>query len=100
MDFSDGDFEWDENKRRINLGKHGIDFIRARLIFDDEHHVILRSPVEQPEMRFLAIGMLSERLVTVVFTFRGSRIRLISARRARIAERRAYEQRRHSPPGR
>jgi uncharacterized protein len=36
-------FEWDETKRRSNIAKHGIDFLRARLIFDRRPHLDLDS---------------------------------------------------------
>jgi uncharacterized DUF497 family protein len=32
---AEGSFEWDENKRRANLGKHGIDFIDSMRVFSD-----------------------------------------------------------------
>jgi uncharacterized DUF497 family protein len=37
-------FEWDEEKRRQNLAKHGIDFPRAALVFDGRQAVMLYSP--------------------------------------------------------
>jgi len=37
------DFEWDENKNRINFSKHGITFEQAAAVFDDRHQ--LREPI-------------------------------------------------------
>ncbi len=37
-------FEWDENKRQQNLAKHGVDFLRAALVFDGRPAVMLYSP--------------------------------------------------------
>ncbi len=82
--------EWDENKRRINLAKHKIDFEDAAALFDAPALVI--DSGHKSESRFLAIGCVSKRLITVVFTMRGARCRIISARRARENEQRAYHQ--------
>ena len=38
------EFEWDEDKRLSNLEKHGVDFFRARLLFDGRDSLILPSP--------------------------------------------------------
>ena len=32
-------FEWDENKRELNLEKHGIDFVDAIEVFDDPDRI-------------------------------------------------------------
>ena len=32
-------FEWDDNKEKINLSKHGIDFSTAALVFQDENRI-------------------------------------------------------------
>jgi uncharacterized DUF497 family protein len=83
------EFEWDEAKRQSNLDKHGIDFLRARRLFDGRPVVNTRSSYPDEE-RFLTTGMLDDLFVTVVWTERGSAIRFISARRARDAEKRAH----------
>ena len=82
-------FEWDERKRRLNLERHGIDFEDARHIFS-ESPVYLSSSIHHDELRRLAIGLLDDIEITVVFTMRGENIRLISARRARRNERKIY----------
>lgn len=33
------DFEWDERKRRLNLEKHGVDFLDAIQVFSDPNHI-------------------------------------------------------------
>ncbi len=83
------EFEWDEAKRESNLAKHGIDFGVAIELFDGRPAWTARSSYAQEE-RFLTTGTIEGRLVTVVWTPRGETIRLISARRARDAEQRAY----------
>lgn len=82
------EFEWDETKRQKVLEKHGIDFSKAGQIFQIRHIVLdAKSDVEP---RFIAIGFLSEEWIAVIFTFRGNVRRLITARKARENERRAY----------
>ena len=51
-------FEWDENKRRINLQKHGLDFRDARLVFTDEAFVIEDPHDDYDEQRYILQGML------------------------------------------
>jgi uncharacterized protein len=83
-------FEWDEAKRQSNIAKHGIDFVRASLIFDGRAHLERDSP-RGKERRFLRIAKLEGRLIAVAWTSRGKDVvRLISARRARDEEERAY----------
>jgi uncharacterized DUF497 family protein len=85
------EFEWDEAKRLANNEKHDIDFAAVRQLFDRRPVVTFQSKYEA-EPRFLTIGMLDQQLVTVVWTWRGSVIRLISARRASDEERRRFRQ--------
>jgi len=89
----EGIFEWDENKNLANIRKHGIDFLDARRVFSDPAAITFPSKGGRTEPRFLVVGRVGSRLVTVVFTMRGGRIRIISARRCRAQERRLYEYR-------
>ena len=83
-----GGFEWDDEKSRRNLAKHGIDFDDAKEVFYGP--VIIRQSNRGNEERWVAVGYLENRLVAVVFTRRGDVIRIISARRARKNEEREY----------
>ena len=77
-------YEWDENKRRTNLAKHGVDFA-AMHAFDWETAAV--EPDDHPlEPRWIARGVIGSRLHVVVFTERGSRIRIISLRKANPRE--------------
>lgn len=83
-------FEWDDEKNRINLRKHGIDFTDAAQVFFDENRI------EQPdefhsddEDRWQVIGMVNE-ILFVIYTDREDRTRIISARKADKRERRIY----------
>jgi uncharacterized protein len=78
-------FEWDDEKAEANYRKHGVDFAKARRVFDDlfavERHDLFSATYG--EDRFIITGMVGGALVTVVYTSRDADcIRLISARRA------------------
>lgn len=84
--------EWDPNKADINLQKHGISFSDAEAVLFDPNALSFEDPTAQSERRFIAIGMDHLwRLLVLVYTERGDRIRLISARPATRSERRNYE---------
>jgi len=83
-------FEWDENKRQMNLAKHGIDFLRVVTLFDRKY--LNEELAYADELRWKAIGLIDGMEIAVIYTRRNERIRLISARRARNYERRAYRQ--------
>jgi len=80
------EFEWDEAKNRANRAKHGFDFTHAIRIFvgSVRRHLDQRPWAEE---RFVATGLVEGRFVTVVYTVRGDRYRIISARLARRKER-------------
>jgi uncharacterized DUF497 family protein len=81
-------FEWDDQKREFNLAKHSIDFDSAVEVFHGP--IILRRSDRNNEERWTALGYSDNRLIVVVFTRRADVIRIISARRARKNEERAY----------
>ena len=85
-------YEWDENKRKVNLQKHKIDFVDAVKIFDS-FYLEFSSPKKEEE-RFLVIGVLENILCSLVYTNRGNKKRIISVRRARKKERVVYERER------
>ena len=87
--------EWDEEKAAGNRGKHGIDFDEALDALYEP--VVLTRSDRNNEERWLAIGKTEKRTIAVVFTVRGDVLRIISARRARKYEERAY---RHAALGR
>jgi uncharacterized DUF497 family protein len=86
---------WDEPKRLTNFETHGLDFVDARDRFDFEDAMIISSyPGDDARPRFIAIGPLNGRLVTVVFSPLGSdALSLISLRPTSRKERNAYETR-------
>lgn len=87
------EFEWDEEKAKKNLKKHGVSFEEAATIFNDPRIATIFDPDHsEDEERFVSLGMsFIQRLLSVVHTKRGKRSRLISARKATKAERKTYE---------
>ncbi|MBN3876568.1 MULTISPECIES: BrnT family toxin [unclassified Nostoc] len=86
-------FEWDENKAESNFLKHGIEFEEAVTVFADPYLLFTEdSSHSQGEEREWAIGEIEDgSIVVVVFTMRGERIRIISARKATKKECQQYE---------
>lgn len=86
-------FEWDPRKAASNEAKHGISFVEAATAFGDPQGRLLEDPRHSTtEERLVLIGYSRRnRLLAVMFTERGSAIRLISARRATARERADYE---------
>ncbi|MEI6730177.1 MAG: BrnT family toxin [Pseudomonadota bacterium] len=82
-------FEWNEEKRLKNIAKHAIDFIAACSIFDGRKICTFTAKQENEE-RFATIGLIENRFIAVIWTRRNDKIRIISARRARDEEKRAY----------
>jgi uncharacterized DUF497 family protein len=87
-------FEWDEEKAEINLKKHKVGFEEAKSVFGDPFSITVDDPDHsREEQRFIDIGKsASGKLLVVVYTERGSKIRIISCRKATPAECRIYEE--------
>ncbi|MDO8705715.1 MAG: BrnT family toxin [Sulfuricaulis sp.] len=76
-------FAWDEKKRRANLKKHGIDFVRVVRHFDRLTVVRLDEHEDYGEDRLVAIDDLGDVFAVVVFSMPDDEtIRIISARKA------------------
>ncbi|MBM3544136.1 MAG: BrnT family toxin [Alphaproteobacteria bacterium] len=82
------EFEWDEDKREGNWNTHEVDFEDVKEVFRHPH--VVAPSYGYGESRWTAVGLLDDVEITVVFTIRDERCRLISARRARHYERNAY----------
>jgi len=87
-------FEWDPEKAAENERKHGVSFDEAATAFGDPLSLTIPDPDHsEQEDRFILLGeSFRARLIVVVHTDRGDRIRLISARLATRNERRSYEE--------
>src|SRR4051794_27270717 len=90
----DDRFEWDLDKARANVARHGVTFDEASTIFNDPLLVSLSDVAHsQGEERLFAIGLSeSGKLLVVVHSEIGETIRVISARLASRRERNNYEQ--------
>lgn len=87
------EFEWDDEKARANVAKHGVTFEEAATVFGDPFSATVYDPNHShDEDRYLTMGMSSDgRVILVSHTDRDDRIRIISARVATKRERKAYE---------
>ena len=87
-------FEWDEEKAKKNLKKHGVSFDEAATVFGDPLALTIDDPLHsEEEERFLTLGESERRrLLVVVATERGENIRIISVRVATRRERKDYEE--------
>jgi uncharacterized protein len=81
-------------KARENEQKHGVTFLEASEVFDDDHSSSVRDPDHSvDEERYLIFGISKQgKHLVVSYTERSERIRLISARQMTSRERKAYEQ--------
>ena len=91
-------FEWDDEKNRSNLAKHKVSFETAKSVFDDPFALNNQDRVVEGEERWQTSGMIDDVILIVAHTWRDDDgdevIRLISARKARGRERRAYAENR------
>ena len=77
------EFEWDPAKARENLRVHGVNFAVAVAVFEDENALTIEDFDAEGEQRFRTLGMDGlGRLLVVVYTHRGEKVRLISAWKA------------------
>ena len=84
-------FEWDRFKAKQNATKHGISFADIFGVFEDPNALTLDQQVGGEE-RFVTIGVDGfGRLLVVAYTWRGEKIRIISARKATRSEVQQYE---------
>lgn len=88
------EIEYDPTKEKRNLRKHRIGFEEAASCFQDDQALAMEDPFSENELRWALIGLSRRfRLLTVVYTLRNGRIRIISARKATKSEMEDYAQR-------
>jgi uncharacterized DUF497 family protein len=83
-------FQYDDDKSRANLEKHGIDFLAAQALWDDPDLLEVQARCDD-EPRFLLVGLIGLKHWSAVVTYRDGAIRLISVRRSRKKEVELYE---------
>jgi hypothetical protein len=79
-------YEWDEQKRTLNLAKHGVDFVNAAQFNWELSLIELDSRYDYSEQRFNALAPIDDRLYVMTFTRRDENIRIISFRKANKRE--------------
>jgi uncharacterized DUF497 family protein len=89
-----GNVEYDQTKSQTNQQKHGINFIEAQQLWEDDNLLEFPARKVENEERFFAIGIINQKYWTAVITYRTDIIRIISVRRSRTEEIKVYESRR------
>ena len=84
------DFEFDSDKSATNLKKHGIDFVEAQELWEDSDSLLVPART-RGEARYMLVGKMGQKHGSAIFIYRGESVRIISVRRARKEEVRAYE---------
>lgn len=84
------EFEYDPNKSVANKGKHGIDFVEARALWQDLMRIEIPARTAD-EPRWLVIGRIDGKHWSAIVTYREQRARIISVRRSRGEEVALYE---------
>jgi uncharacterized DUF497 family protein len=73
-------FEWDESKNKLNQKKHNMSFEEAQYAFLDPKRIIAKDlEHSNKEERFYCFGKIEQNIVTVRFTYRNNKIRIIGA---------------------
>ncbi len=84
-------FEWDEEKAAANLKKHGVSFLTAAAVFENEMLERIGDREDYGEVRWIALGRVDAEVYRVVYTWRGEDVlRIISAQKASRDEREIY----------
>ena len=84
-------FEWDDSKAESNEAKHSVSFPFAARAFEDENRLTVTDDrFEYGEARYITLARIEQRIYVLVYTMRGSAIRLISARKANSKEVKRY----------
>jgi len=74
------EFEWDLRKEKINVKKHRVDFYIAQYAFmDPNRKIFIDQKHSEDEERFFCIGKVNNKILTVRFTFRNNKVRIIGA---------------------
>ncbi|MFO1433241.1 MAG: BrnT family toxin [Candidatus Competibacteraceae bacterium] len=89
-------YHWDPTKAEANLRAHGVSFVEAVTVLEDEFALTREDPDSEGEQRFVTLGMSGTgSLLVVVYTYREPDvIRLISAWKANKRQRLVYERNR------
>ena len=86
-------FEWDENKRKLNIQKHGIDFEDAKRVFEGISLTFQDNRFDYGEQRLITMGLLYEIVIVIAHTEIDETIRIISMRKATKNEQKLFFER-------
>jgi uncharacterized DUF497 family protein len=84
-------FEYDENKSKINKEKHGIDFVEAQNLWQNENALIVPANIVDDEVRYALISFFKDKCYVAIYTLRDKFCRIVSVRRCRKNEEKSYE---------
>ena len=95
MNIVHGRFEWDSEKEKINVRKHGLSFEEILPVFDDPFFFEMYdfNHSDLSEDRFIGVGMLEDVLIVTTCYTERERTRIISSRVATQNEARKYNER-------
>ncbi|OQX58297.1 MAG: toxin [Helicobacteraceae bacterium 4484_230] len=85
-------FEYDENKSKINKEKHGIDFVEAQNLWQNENALIIPANIVDDEIRYALISLFKDKCYVAIYTLREDVYRIISVRRCRKNEEKSYDE--------
>ncbi|MDQ6787433.1 MAG: BrnT family toxin [Acidobacteriota bacterium] len=83
-------FEWDENKRLLDLRRHAIDFADVWRVFENETYEVIDDRFDYGEIRYLSLGLLFGEVIAISHTETDDATRIISARKAERYEQEKY----------
>ena len=83
-------FEWDKEKNKSNIQKHGIDFSDSIKIFENTMVIKPDERSDYGENRLIGLGQIENIVIVIVYTKRNDRLRIISIRKANRKERKIY----------
>ena len=84
------EFEWDKNKNLANIAKHGVDFNKAKELFTLPNEIIQSD--KNQEKRFILIAKQeADIFISIIFTLRSRKIRIISAITSKKKEIKLYQ---------
>ena len=83
-------FEWDKEKNKSNIQKHGIDFSDSIKIFENTMVIKLDERSNYGENRLIGLGQIENIVIVIVYTKRNDRLRITSIRKANRKERKIY----------
>jgi len=85
--------EWDAEKNRKNVAKHGLHFKDAELVFAGPCVTFEDDRFDYGEERLITLGLLAGRLVVIAHSPRDEETRIISMRKANRREQEIYQER-------